>query len=141
MKKLAILAFFALVAALAAQELIPVTAPESKPPAQVVAESLVEGMNNALKSRIDSRRALWEDTWENPRATPQQIAAALGSNAAIVFASAGLEAAMLEQVASARGVTIAQLIGEANVKTLTVPPGGAATPHQNGTVTLTYTAP
>lgn len=141
MKTLALAISLALAALVTAQELIPTATPETKTPAQIVAESLVEGMNNALKSRIDSRRVLWETTWENPRATPQQIVSALGNKAAIVFASAGLEAAMLEQVAAARGVSVAQLIGEANMKTLTVPPGWAATLNQDGTVALSYTKP
>lgn len=141
MKKLITALAVALTALVAAQELIPTAAPETKTPAQVVAESLIDGMNGALKSRIDSRRVLWETTWENPRATPHEIVAALGNKAALIFASAGLEADMLAQIAAARGVTVAQLIGAANVKTLTVPAGWAATLNQDGTVSLSYTAP
>lgn len=76
-------------------------------------------------------RALYNEVWHNADGlTPQQVCDALGTKAADLFVIAGTMAGALYNIDPAGIGTM-----------VNVPAGYAATPHADGTVTITYTAP
>jgi ABC-type branched-subunit amino acid transport system substrate-binding protein len=113
-------------------QIIPVTEP-TQDPSQVVAEAIVQGCNAALNDRVSRIKNLWETLWENERATPAHILAALGTNASKIFQAAALARADLEAIATLAGTTPTALLGHAKYLT----PKLAITFHQDGRVTLT----
>lgn len=113
-------------------QIISVTEP-TEAPAQLVADAIVEGCNEALTDRVKRIKNLWETLWENERATPAQILAALGTNARKIFQAAALARADLEAVATLAGTTPTALLGDAKYLT----PKAAVTFHADGRVTLT----
>jgi|GEM_PF-2865253 len=117
---------------LLAQELIPTQAAAEKPPAQIVADTLVDGVNSGLQDRIARFRNLWETLWENPRATPPEILAALGTNGVRVFQAAGAARADLDAIAAIAGTTTEALLGDAKYLTPKLPVVFSA----DGTVSL-----
>jgi len=113
-------------------QIIPVTE-STQDPAHVVAEAIAQGCNAALTDRVSRIKNLWETLWENERATPAQILAALGTNASKVFRAAALARTDLESIATLAGTTPAILLGDAKYLT----PKLAITFHQDGRVTVT----
>jgi hypothetical protein len=110
-------------------QIIPVTE-STQDPAQVVAEAIVQGCNAALHDRVSRIKNLWETLWENERATPAQILAALGTNARRVFQAAALARADLEAIAALANTTPTALLGDAKYLTPKFPvtflPDGSA---------------
>lgn len=113
-------------------QLITVT-PTSEPAAQVVAETIIDGCNSGLADRVARMQNMWSTLWENPRATPAEILAALGTKGKIIFQAAAQARADLTVMATLAGTTPEALLGD--VKYLA--PKQAVTIHSNGTVTLT----
>jgi hypothetical protein len=101
-------------------------------PAELVAEALLDGTNAGLADRVNRMKNLWETLWENPRATPAEILAELGTKAFTLFQAAGAGVADLETLAKLMGTNAEELLGD--VKYLS-----AAAPvnfNPDGTVTL-----
>lgn len=113
-------------------QLISVTV-TSDPPAAIVAESIVDGCNAALKDRCDRIKNMWSMLWENERATPAQILAALGTNARKVFQAAALARSDLEAIAALANTTPAALLGDSKY----LSPKFAVTFFPDGTAVLT----
>jgi hypothetical protein len=115
--------------ALCSAQLITVSEPV-EPPAQIVADAIFEGCNAALQDRVARIKNLWETLWENERATPAQILAALGTNARRVFQAAALARADLEAIAALANTTPTALLGDAKYLTPKFPvtflPDGSA---------------
>jgi hypothetical protein len=117
---------------LAQAQLISVSDPVD-PPATLAAQAIVDGCNAALNDRVQRVKNLWETLWENDRATPAQILAALGTNARRVFQAAALARSDLEAVATLAGKTPTELLGHAKY----LSPKYPVTFHADGRVTLT----
>jgi hypothetical protein len=111
-------------------QLITITQPHQ---AQEAAASIAAGCNDAIQERVLRLKNMWSTLWENERATPEQILAALGTNASKVFQAAALARTDLEAIATLAGTTPAILLGDAKYLT----PKLAITFHQDGRVTLT----
>jgi len=116
-----------------AQTLIPSTPEVEKPKAEMVAQALVDGVNAGLTDRVSRFKNLWETLWENDRAEPAEILAALGPKAMIVFQAAGAARTDLDAMAELAGTTAEALLGDAKYLTPKLP----VTFHQDGTVTIT----
>lgn len=114
-------------------QIIPVTEP-TQDPAQVVAEAIVQGCNAALTDRVSRIKNLWETLWENERATPAEVLAALDVNARKIFQAAALARADLEAVATLAGTTPTALLGDAKYLTPKLP----VTFHDDGRVTINH---
>jgi hypothetical protein len=115
-----------------AEPLLFVIEQEEPDAAEVVAEALMEGANVGLADRVARMKNLWETLWENPRATPAEILAALGPKAKRLFQAAGQARADLEVMAGLAGKTTVELLGDAKYLTPKFP----VTFHSDGTVTL-----
>lgn len=93
-------------------------------PAVLVSKQLVNQAKNTFDNLVSVFNSGSRQFWKNPRATPQQISAALGKDAAEVFALHAKIGALLEQVkpeAIAEGKSV---VGEFTVNsdgTVTVP--------------------
>ena len=88
---------------------------------------MVTGETQLLRSFA----ALYQEVWRNPDGlTPPQVCDALGNKAASLFVVAGTMANALYTIDPAG---LGAMIN--------VPPGYSVTPHDDGTVTLAYTAP
>ena len=75
--------------------------------------------------------ALYQEVWQNPDGlTPQQVCASLGNKAASLFVVAGTMANALHTIDPAG---LGAMVN--------VPPGYTVSVHDDGTVTLAYTAP
>ncbi len=101
-------------------------------PAQHVAQLLVSGVNEGLAHRVAQMRNLWELLWQDPRATPAEILAELGTKATLLFQAASKARADLEQMAALAGTDAATLLGDAKY----LAPAAPVTFHANGSVTL-----
>lgn len=113
-------------------QLITVAAP-TETPAQIVAEAVIDGCNAGLNDRVSRMKNLWETVWDNPRATPVQIFAALGTKGKIVLQAAGQVRADLTALANISGTTAEALLGDAKYLTPRYP----VTIHADGHVTVT----
>lgn len=116
----------------AAEPLLFVIEQAAPDPAVVAAEALIEGANVGLADRVARMKNLWQTLWENPRATPAEILAALGPRAKKLFQAAGQARADLEVMAGLAGKTTVELLGDAKFLTPKFP----VTFHTDGTVTL-----
>lgn len=130
MKTICIL--FLLVGTLAAQSLIPAAPPPEKTQAERVAEAIIAETNRHFPQRLETFKALWEQLWENPTATPAEILAAWGTNAKLMFQAAGAERTWITTIATATGTTAEALLGSDKYLNPALP----VTFHPDGTVTL-----
>jgi len=105
---------------------------ETKTQAQFVSENLITGANSALNVRIENFKVMWSMLWENDRATPADILAALGTKAKSLFVAAGLARQDMTSIATVLGTTPEAMLGDAKYLTPKVP----VTIHDDGTVTL-----
>lgn len=99
-------------------------------PAAMVSRQLI----NQAKSTFDNLVSVFNSSsrqfWKNPRATPQEIASALGSDAAEVFALHAKIGALLDQVKPEAIAEGKSFVGEFTVNndgTITVPAPAAPT--------------
>lgn len=118
--------------AIQAQELFLTPPPADPPPAEIVAQTLIDGTNAGLKDRVDRLKNLWETLWENERATPAEILAALDTRAVKLFQAAGQARDDLIALATIAGTTAEALLGDPKYLT----PKQPVIFHQDGTVTL-----
>jgi hypothetical protein len=101
-------------------------------PAQHVAQLLINGVNEGLADRVNRMRNLWELLWQDPRATPAEILAELGTRATLLFQAASKARADLEAIAPLAGTDAATLLGDAKY----LSPAAPVTFHADGKVTL-----
>lgn len=129
MKRLFIL--LALCSLLSAQELIPTTPPPEKTAAEKIADSLIETMNAEVKHRVEIHKQIFDVVWHDERATPQQILAALGTKAKLLFQVSAANKAHLQTLATTVGKTLNDFL-PAEYQTPPLP----FTIHNDGTVTI-----
>lgn len=102
-------------------------------PAQEVVRALEEGMNAAMWDDVARMKNLWETVWENPRATPAEVLAEWGPDAAKAFRLGALARAHLEAIAEEAGTTAEVLLGDSKYLTPKLP---VNINHETGFVTL-----
>ena len=91
-------------------ELIP-TAPTVPPSAAVqIAKSEIDRLNAMLSSRVADHRERYLAFWENPSATPDEILAALGSDALKYLNAASESAGHLSRLAALAGLTLGEIL-------------------------------
>lgn len=110
------------------------TDPTPPTPAEQAAVSLTRGMDMELARRKMYRMQNWRLVWENPKATPQAILNALGTDAVKVLTASTVDAGWFTSLATALGVPVSTFI---DPKYLTVKAGWDVTPNQDGSVTVT----
>jgi hypothetical protein len=130
-----ILALCLFLGAFATAQLITTAEVAEKPKAEQVAEALIESINITAKERIERFKSGWTMLWENERASPGEILAALGPKARSVFAAASIARSDLQAMAALAGTTPEALLGDAKYLTPRLP----IVIHTDGTVTLAPT--
>lgn len=113
-------------------QLIPAPQPPEQTQAERVAEAIIAESNRHFPQRLDTFKNLWSMLWENDTATPADILAAWGTNAARMFIAAGAERTWIITIATALGTTAADLLGDDKY----LEPAQPVTLHPDGTVTL-----
>lgn len=101
------------------------------PAAELVAEELTRAINAEITRRVATHRDMFNAFWRNHRATPDEIAAALGTKARLFFQVAAENAGHIARLAA--------LVGKKPEDFL--PPEDSARPrelafHEDGTVTV-----
>lgn len=107
-------------------------------PAAQVASRLTSGMDMELRRRVMFRIQGWQSVWENPKCTPTEVLAALGTDAVKVLTASSVDSTWFTNLATATGKPIADFI---DPKYLSAKAGWTVSPHQDGSATATYTAP
>jgi hypothetical protein len=113
-------------------QLISVAAP-TQTAAQIVAEAVIDGCNAGLNDRVSRMKNMWETVWDNPRATPPEIFAALGTKGRVVLLAAVQVRADLTALATLSGTTAEALLGDAKY----LSPRYPVTIASDGRVTVT----
>ena len=91
-------------------ELIPTT-PTVLPSAAVqIAKSEIDRLNAMLGSRVADHRERYLAFWENPSATPDEILAALGSDARRYLDAASESVGHLARLAALAGLTLGEIL-------------------------------
>jgi len=80
------------------------------PAAQKIALSLLERINTQIDSRVQAHKGMWSDFWQNNDATPEEILAAMGTNAHLMLGSAIESVRHIDSVAQLVGKTAADFL-------------------------------
>jgi hypothetical protein len=106
--------------------------PTNQPPAaQRIALSLLEKINGQLESRVQAHKGMWSDFWQNNDATPEEILAAMGTNAHLMLGSAIESVRHIDEVAKLAGKTAADFLEPEEINGLR-----PMVANPDGTVTL-----
>lgn len=106
--------------------------PTTKPPAaQRIALSLLEKINGQLDQRVQTHKGMWSDFWQNSDATPEEIIAAMGTNAHLMLGSAIESVRHIDEVAKLAGKTAADFLEPEEINGLR-----PMVANPDGTVTL-----
>ena len=106
--------------------------PTTQPPAaQRIALSLLEKINSQLDGRVQAHKGMWSDFWQNNDATPEEILAAMGTNAHLLLGSASESVRHINEVASLAGKTAADFLEPEEINGLR-----PMVANPDGTVTL-----
>lgn len=106
--------------------------PTTQPPAaQRIALSLLEKINNQIDSRVQAHKGMWSDFWQNNDATPEEILAAMGTNAHLLLGSAVESVRHIDEVAKLAGKTAADFLEPEEINGLR-----PMVANPDGTVTL-----
>jgi hypothetical protein len=109
-----------------------ITIPTNEPPAaQKMALSLLERINSQIESRVQAHKGMWSDFWQNNKATPEEILAAMGTNAHLMLGSAVESVRHIDAVASLAGKTAADFLEPEEINGLRPMTG-----NPDGTVTI-----
>jgi hypothetical protein len=109
-----------------------ITLPTNQPPAaQRIALSLLEKINGQLDQRVQAHKGMWSDFWQNNDATPEEILAAMGTNAHLLLGSATESVRHINEVASLAGKTAADFLEPEEIAGLR-----PMVANEDGTVTL-----
>ena len=102
-----------------------------RPVARQIAAGLLDEIDNECQRRVGQHCDLWRAFWQSSEATPQEIAAAMGTAAAAFFAVASINKNQIDSVAKMLGKVTAELgIPDECMTTplpVTVNPDGSAT--------------
>jgi len=107
--------------------------PDTKPPvAESIAAGLLREVDAEAARRVGQHVDWWRAFWQSPEATPAEIAAAMGSSAAMFF---GVASVNIQHIAG-----VAQMLGKTPVD-IGVPVECLSTPalvtvNPNGSVTV-----
>ncbi len=104
-------------------------------PAENIANNLTRNMEMSLRQRIMFRQQSWRSVWENTLATPDEILAALGTNAVKVLTASTIDAEWFVSLAAAMGISVNTII---DPKFLAIKAGWTLTPNNDGTVTAEF---
>ena len=99
-------------------KLIDVNVITPTPYAELVAQNVIDVINFEITRRVLVQKDTWTSLWENPKATPQEIIAALGDSINIVFAVSSENCNHINRAAQAVGKTITDYLDE---KYLSIP--------------------
>ena len=113
-------------------EIIPEDIQEPTPVEQIIANDLTGRINPELSRRLAFFKNSWDTTWENPRSTPDAVVEAMGTKAARFFLAGSIERDYFQSIATALGVTFAELVGDDKYLTTKYP----VTVNENGTATV-----
>lgn len=113
-------------------QIIPIDETPPVPVGKIIADDLVNGINPELDRRIAHFKNRWETLWENSRETPDVIVEAMGTRAARFFLASSIEREYLQTIATALGVTFADLVGGEKYTTTKYP----VTTNPDGTATV-----
>ena len=106
--------------------------PTNEPPAaQRIALSLLERINSQIESRVQAHKGMWSDFWQNNDATPEEILAAMGTNAHLMLGSAVESVRHIDAVASLASKTAADFLEPEEINGLR-----PMTANPDGTVTI-----
>ena len=75
-----------------------------------MALSLLERINTQIESRVQAHKGMWSDFWQNNEAAPEEILAAMGTNAHLMLGSAAESVRHIDAVASLAGKTSADFL-------------------------------
>lgn len=87
-------------------QLIPLPEPEALPAAESIAQSELARVNALLESRINSHKQRFAAFWANPQASPDEILAAMGTNAVLWLQAASESAGHIARLAAIVGQTL-----------------------------------
>ncbi len=107
-----------------------ITAPQT-PPAQRIAAELCTELNGEFDRRVSMHRLLFGKFWRNAEATPDAIAAALGTQAARLFLISAENSNHIDRLAEQLGKDVSDYIPNED----RIPPR-TVTLNANGTVTI-----
>lgn len=106
--------------------------PTTQPPsAQRIALSLLEKINSQTESRVQAHKGMWSDFWQNNEATPEEILAAMGTNAHLLLGLSVESVRHIDEVAKLAGKTAADFLEPEEINGLR-----PMVANQDGTVTL-----
>jgi hypothetical protein len=109
-----------------------ITLPTTEPPAaQRIALGLLTQLNTQLDARVQAHKGMFSDFWQNNAATPEEILAAMGTNAHLLLSSAEENIRHIDAVAQLAGKTAADFLEPEEINGLR-----PMTANQDGTVTL-----
>lgn len=123
-QKLLLLTTLGVLASMAVAQLI---TPPTPPPAQRIAAEIATTLNAEFDRRVALHLSLFGQFWNNSEATPDEIAAALGNQAARLFQISAENSRHIDN--------LAQLLGKTKADYLPAVPR-AVTLNANGTVTI-----
>jgi hypothetical protein len=107
------------------------TSPPEVPEAQRVAQDLLAGLDPERARLIEHHAREFAKVWKNPRVTPDEILAAMGTNAILLLQGAQCSVANLAAIAAIQGKAITDIIPLADFY-----PPREFIPLPDGTVTL-----
>ena len=106
--------------------------PTTQPPAaQRIALDLLGKINTQIDSRVQAHKGMWSDFWQNNDATPEEILAAMGTNAHLLLGSAVESVRHIDEVAKLAGKSAADFLEPEEINGLRPMVANA-----DGTVTL-----
>jgi hypothetical protein len=109
-----------------------ITLPSTEPPAaQRIALGLLGQLNTQIDSRVQAHKGMFSDFWNNNAATPEEILAAMGTNAHLLLGTATESVRHINAVAQLAGKTVADFLEPEEIAGLR-----PMTANQDGTVTL-----
>jgi hypothetical protein len=109
-----------------------ITIPTNEPPAaQRIALELLGKINAQIDSRVQAHKGMWSDFWQNNAATPEEILAAMGTNAHLMLGSAVESVRHIDAVAQLASKTAADFLEPEEIAGLR-----PMTANEDGSVTL-----
>lgn len=111
--------------------IIPLPEPTPPTPAQRAAIAQLSRVNSAGYESVARHKELYRAFWDDPQATPAEILAEMGTNAALYLASANASIAQIESLAIIAGSTLDDVLPPEHRE-----PRMPITVHDDGTVTI-----
>jgi hypothetical protein len=87
---------------------------DTTPPATLIATSLLAAANQESDRRMQFHKSCFDTVWRNPDASPADIIAALGTNAATYFQAASESVRHIAEIASLSGIPLGELLPPAD---------------------------